>query len=147
MKTLKNIENLFKKINLETNPNTDDAVLDDVLKTFGNSKQTHHQLNITTIFMKSRICPNFDPEKEIKDMGYIEVSPRMHRDGHFYDRKRRAAWYEYKGRAWRYKWSTYAINHFKDDFKQVELRENQLNTDILETLRTPRHTIALNKQW
>lgn len=89
---------------------------------------------IRLIELKAKMYPTFDPEKEMVDMGYNEITPILNRDGHYYHRTIKCVWIEYDGRAWIKDNQESEIIQFRLDLESLELEEDRPNKDIIEAM-------------
>jgi len=89
---------------------------------------------IRLLEIKAKVHLKFNPEKELCDMGYKEITPIFNRNGHYYDRKDQLVWIEYDGKAWMKENQESEIIQFKLDLEFLELEEDQPNKEVLKTM-------------
>lgn len=68
----------------------------------------------------------------MEEMGYIPMKPIFNRDGWYYDRKKKFAWFEFDGRAWDGKHCTWM---FLNEMQQLDTKVlSRAERNAIETL-------------
>ncbi len=68
----------------------------------------------------------------MEEMGYIPMKPIFNRDGWYYDRKKKYAWYECNGRAWD---GSHCTEDFIYEMQQLDVKAlTQTERKAIETL-------------